>query len=228
MTTIKILSQVTIASAMFVSSMTVASDKNKASSFYVFAKLGSATTDVDHQKIIERFNQSNTDAQLISLDDSDIGDALGLGYHFTDWFSVELGYTDLGKRSVEYSAAPLSNTFYDDIAQVYPNSANGLSVAIHMEWEFVKDFSLSANIGAFHWQSDFDTKNGSASVGKYSSKGDDVWYGTEINYQLTDNWQVFLMAQRYHLAQDNVDLLGLGARYYFGGNKPKISQHRKH
>jgi len=185
------------------------------SSFYITAKIGQAKTDIDSAQIMQRFNESTSGIQLLDFDDSDSAGGIALGYEATDWLSLEFGYTELGERSLEFIGVPDTATFYQDVAQVYPNSANGLTFALLAHWELNQYLSVGAKVGGFKWRSEFNTFNSTTSTGQYDTSGNSVWFGAEATYQLNETWQIYVTAERYNVKPDDVDLVGLGVRFYF-------------
>jgi len=185
------------------------------SSFYVSAKIGQAKTDIDSTQIMQRFNEGTSGTQLLGFDDSDTAGGIALGYEATDWLSLEFGYTELGERSLDYIGVPDTATFYQAVAQVYPNSANGLTYALLAHWELNQYLSVGAKVGGFKWRGEFNTFNSTTSTGQYYTSGNSLWFGAEATYQLNETWQIYVTAERYNVNPDDVDLVGLGVRFYF-------------
>jgi len=185
--------------------------------WYIGGQLGYAQTDISQDDINTFYNETGFEANSISIDDSDLAFSLMAGYQFTTHWAVEGTYIDLGERSVDFTGSTEDlDAFYDNVEHVYPQSGDGLSIAVVGSWPISEDFKVSGKLGYWRWEGDYTTYDTNGDVGSDSIKGNDLWFGAELNYRLTDRTQVYLTAQRFSLDRDDVNVLGLGIRYYFG------------
>jgi len=214
MTKIK-LNHVVLATLIATAITPAFAEESISSSFFVYGKIGQAKTDVNNQQLIESINATMSNAQLTTVDDSGAAAGLGIGYQFNSWFSVELGYADLGERIVSYTTTSLDEAYYPNLSTVYPKSANGLSFSINAFWPINNDIKVGAKLGTLRWKSDLDTVEGSDNVQHYKGIGNDIWFGIEANYQLTTSLQLFTTYDHYGIDTQDVDFFGVGARYYF-------------
>lgn len=185
--------------------------------WYIGGQLGQATTDISQSDIDTFYGETGFEASSINIDDSDLAFSLMVGYQFNTYWALEGSYIDLGERKVDFtgSTGDLA-TFYDNVEHVYPQSGDGLSIAVIGSWPISENFKLSGKLGYWHWEGDYSTYNANGDVGSDSIKGNDVWFGAELNYRLNERSQVYLTAQRFSLDRDDNNVLGLGVRYYFG------------
>ena len=185
--------------------------------WYIGGQLGYAQTDISQGDIDTFYNKTGFEANSIDIDDSDFAFSLMAGYQFTTHWAVEGAYIDLGERRIDFTGSTEDlGDFYDNVEHVYPQSGNGLSLAIVGSWPISEDFKLSGKLGYWRWEGDYTTYDANSDVGSDTIKGNDVWFGAELNYRLNERTQVYLTAQRFSLDRDDNNAFGLGIRYYFG------------
>ncbi|MBL4900779.1 MAG: OmpA family protein [Colwellia sp.] len=186
--------------------------------WYIGGELGHAQTDISQSDIDTFYDKTGFDANSIDVDDSDLAFSLMAGYQFNTYWAVEGAYIDLGERRVDFTGrAEDLDDFYDNVEHVYPQSGDGLSIAVVGSWVISEDFKLSGKLGYWRWEGDYTTYDTNGGVGSDSIKGNDLWFGAELNYRLSERMQVYLTAQRFSLDRDENNVFGLGVRYYFGG-----------
>ena len=105
-TTIKILTAAALLTAA------AAHAQNADNGWYLGIGAGASAYSDDVPKQIARAYAGNahytfTDAR--TTNDSDIAAQLFLGYRFTPWFALELGYQDLGEAKTHYDLAPINS-----------------------------------------------------------------------------------------------------------------------
>ena len=190
---------------------------NEESAWYVQAELGKATSKVSSSDIDGLFNQQNIQASNANLDDDDFAWALHLGYELTEYVAVELGYMDLGERSLDI----VGNTtdlegFYQQVSKVYPEAGEGVSAALALTMPITEeDLSVTARLGYFDWRGDYRTRNIAQVVGSDRPEGEDIWYGISGNYQLDESWSVSLNYKRVKLENHDNDVYTLGVNYHY-------------
>jgi hypothetical protein len=192
--------------------------------WYIGAQLAYAQTDISQRNIDTFYDETGFAATSLNVDDSDLAFSLMGGYQFNTYWAIEGTYLDLGERSVDFtgSAEDLA-AFYDNIEHVYPQSGDGLSIALVGSWPLSEDIKLSGKLGYWRWEGDYITYDANGNVGSDSIKGNDLWYGVELNYRLSERTQLYLTAERFSLDRDENNVFGLGVRYYFGRESgPKL------
>eukprot|EP00918_Siedleckia_nematoides_P046274 GHVU01101452.1.p1 GENE.GHVU01101452.1~~GHVU01101452.1.p1 ORF type:complete len:407 (+),score=23.04 GHVU01101452.1:907-2127(+) len=189
--------------------------------WYVGGVIGQAETDISQGDIDRFFAESGINATSIAIDKKDSAAALNLGYQFHSYFAIEAGYLDLGERSVSLIGQSTDpDAFYDNAEHVYPQSGDGLSLAVVASLPLSADFKLSGKIGLFDWEGDYTLQDDSRNLGQDQISGKDIWYGAELNYRLTEQTQMYLSYQQVELDRDLNQFWGLGLRYYFN-EKPE-------
>ena len=185
--------------------------------WYIGGQLGHAQTDISQSDVNRFYQQTGVDANSVAINDSDLAFSVMAGYQFSTHWAIEGAYIDLGERSVDFTGRTEDlAAFYDNIEHVYPQSADGLSLAIVGSWPLSNALKLSGKLGYWYWQGDYSTYDAQGNVGSDSSRGNDLWFGTELNYRVDKRIQVYLTAERFSLDRDDNNVFGLGVRYYFG------------
>ncbi|MFT4927593.1 MAG: putative porin [Phenylobacterium sp.] len=184
--------------------------------WYLGGSLGLAQTDVDNHRIEQHFEQNNLDVSRVSTDNDDIGGNIMVGYQFNRYFALEAGYLDFAERSVHFSGQTTDiAAFYAAAKNIYPQSGDGVLVALVASWPMSERFKLSAKLGYFDWQGDYVTLDDQGQQGSATTSDGDVLIGAELNYRLNAQTQLFTSYQRVKLNQDDNDMFAVGLRYYF-------------
>ena len=185
--------------------------------WYIGGELGYGTTIVNKSDFDQLYQNTNIEANAVSVDNTDLTQSLFLGYQFNKYFALEAGYLNLGERSVGFTGNTLdTNTFYSNSESIYPQSGEGMTANLVAHYPFTEQLNLAGRLGYFNWEGDYQLTNTSGSVGSDSIKGTDLWYGAELNYRITTSMQVYFSATRYELARDKNNVAAIGIRYYFG------------
>lgn len=196
--------------------------------WYIGADIGFAESKVNKTDIDRFFQQSGLDANSIDVDDNDTAWSAFLGYQFNSYLALELGYLDLGERSVDFTGRTTDRTrFFDNVEHIYPQSAEGASANVVLSYPLTETVKISGKLGYFDWQGDYRTLETGNQVGDDRVSDQDFWYGAEINYRLASNWQLYGSFSRVKLTRDDNNRFALGLRYYFGANndhKPSASK----
>lgn len=205
--------KLTLASALFTGAAHAASVESS-NNGYLGVSLGHATTDVNNRDLNRLFSDLNLAANSIELDDSDTSYNVFVGYRFTRYFALEAGYLDLGERSLKFAGSTTApSDFYDKASTVYPLAGDGFNLSLVGIYPITDSLSVSAKLGVFDWQGDYHTHKMDGTQQKRSSSGEDFFYGAEINYQISDDWQVFVGAELHQLAQQDNQRVAIGVRY---------------
>jgi len=196
--------------------------------WYVGGALGFAETNSSKNKIDKYFKEHDLNIDNIKVDDDDFGSNLFIGYQFNSYFALEAGYLELGDRKVNFSGETTDKAAYYDAAEhVYPQSADGVMIALTASWPVTDEIKLSAKVGYFDWEGDYITYDDQGNQGDDNIKGHDVLFGGEVNYRLADNTQLFLAYQQVELERDTNEMWSLGFRYYFGHEDSPIKTKTK-
>ncbi|MBU2869114.1 outer membrane beta-barrel protein [Colwellia sp. E2M01] len=185
--------------------------------WYLGGELGFYQTNINQDQINTYYEETGFDASTSTIDDSAFAFSLMAGYQLNTYWAIEGSYIDLGERSVSFTGSTEDlDAFYDNVEHVYPESGSGLSLAAVASLPISDNFKISGKLGYWSWKGDYTTSDANGDVGSDSIKGNDVWYGAELNYRLNQHIQMYLTAQRFKLDRDENDLFALGIRYYFG------------
>lgn len=141
-----------------------------------------------------------------SMDDSDTGYKLQLGYSFDKNWAVEGGYVDLGK--FDYTARFTGGTAR---AQV---KADAWNIAVVGTVPLGNNFSLFGKLGAARIKADFNASaspGGSTSDSESSTKGN---WGVGGTYSFSDNIGLRAEWERFNTDSD-INLLSVGLVFKF-------------
>ncbi|TPH12125.1 outer membrane beta-barrel protein [Litorilituus lipolyticus] len=184
--------------------------------WYLGAELGVAITDITAAELDSLYQDAGINAQSIELDKSDTFTSIYLGYQYHRYFAVELGYVDLGERSVDFigKTTDLDN-FTGHIEQIYPQSGKGISAALVAFWPISPKLLLSGKLGYWHWQGDYITQQNVSEIGSSTKQGNDLWFGVSLGYQFNKRSQLYINAQQFSLEEIKNNAYGVGIRYTF-------------
>lgn len=186
---------------------------------YVTGQVGRADSDTSQSSFNSLYQLQGVDASAFSVDDTDTGYGLGFGYQMTPMWAIETGFVDLGDRSLDFTGSSLQpNTFTQRVKAVYPETAEGFTLAVVGSYVVSDVFKVAAKLGIFDWETEFQTTVNSGNTGNVYNEGSNIWYGAELQYRYNDNTQLFLSLAQYELDRHDNQLLSAGFRYYF---KPK-------
>lgn len=152
-----------------------------------------------------------------SVDDSDTGYKLFLGYQFNQNFAVEGGYVDLGKMSFSSTiTAPSAGTVSGDV-----KTKNGLFLDAVGTLPLGNNFSVFGRLGVYSIKTEL-TASGSAGSVSSSDTGSDFHWGIGAGYDFTPNLGARLEWERFNkvgnkdkTGEGDVDLASVGLVYRF-------------
>ncbi len=168
-------------------------------------------------------NQDLMDAGLTAVvsdfDDSDVAFSFFVGMQVTKYWSMELGYLDLGEYSLRVEGqAQDVDAFVDAVEEVHPESGRGLFMAGNYVRYVGKKTSLQGRLGLFNWRGRYDGKVlDDEREGRDRDSGIDVTFGLGVNYDLDESVRVGLLWERFGFDEYDVDFVGVGIVYGFGG-----------
>jgi len=184
--------------------------------WYFGADLGLADTNVNKKDTNRFFEQANLDANSIKVDDNGTKWSAFVGYQFNSYLALELGFLDLGERSVDFTGKSTDlSGFHDNVEHIYPQSAKGANINVVASWPISEDFKLSGKLGYFDWQGKYRTKDNGSQVGSDKISDKSFLYGLELDYHLTSKWQAYVSYSHVELIRDTNQLFSVGIRYYF-------------
>ena len=131
-----------------------------------------------------------------NVDDEDNGYTMGVGVRMGPNVAIEGGFVDLGEVS--------GTTFTRETTGAFA----GLGLFIPLQ----PGFELTGRAGLIAW--DVDTKSGAGSVSS-SDDGTDIYYGIGAAFQVSRELHLTVGFDRYDIDDTDVDMLSLGAKFYF-------------
>lgn len=197
--------------------------------WYAGFEFGEGETQMTKTAVSRFFDSTGLDRGDVNIDDDDHSNAFLIGYHFTENLAVEASYRDLGERSVTFSGPSASRGLFENNAgAIFPESGEGFTLGAIASWPLTPRWKLSGKLGIMRWEQDTQQSNGVV-LGRNATDGSDFWYGVETSYMFTPRIQSYIGFTRFNFDRDEVDVLGLGVRFYFGGKEeakvaPKTEQ----
>jgi hypothetical protein len=140
---------------------------------------------------------------------------LAIGYQLYPSVALELSYLELGEATATILADSLTPAQYHELVKkVTPMLANGYTAAARFSLWRHGQWSLEAPIGFMRWDYEIDSQLRSNVLSSKDS-GTDLFYGLQINYLMSENWQVGFSVQKLQLQPNNVSNWLLHLRYHF-------------
>jgi opacity protein-like surface antigen len=200
-----------------VSALAEAAPEDKSNGFYLGGSVGQSTSDLSSSDF-------NSDYKL---DKNDISTKLFAGYELSEMFSIEAGYMNLGENTLSYHD---SYTWDNGVAwsesDITTIEASALIVNLLANYSISEATSLYAKLGMSSWNAkatnkynyimtwpgyEDDTESYEVSV---KEDGTDVFFGVGISFNL-ENFKLFGEYEKYKMEDLEVDVLAIGAAYYF-------------
>lgn len=168
--------------------------------FYLYGQLGHASANLSRGEAQSGLQSLDGTINAVWLEEGGEAWSIGGGYFLTDWFSMELGWIDLGSRSLKLNQAA---TYPDNGYKYYPQSGEGISLAVLGHIPLGAHFYLTPKLGVYVWEDESGIKS--------DADGTDIWYGAEVNYRLDEKLSIFAGWQQFDLPRQQVDFLYGGA-----------------
>ena len=155
----------------------------------------------------------------VSVDDTDNGWKVFVGYEFTANLGVEVAYVDLGEVTSEFGAtiAPADlQPLLSDAAAIHPYMLTGATLAGVGSIDITPSFAVFGKVGAFVWDAEGDVKEiGSGQLVDFDDSGTDLMYG--LGVKLDINPQVTMRAEweRYNADRNDMNFYSIGVEYRF-------------
>lgn len=180
------------------------------SPWYVWGGLGFAEGSSSKSSLEQEFADLGLNITINKLDNSRIMGQGGVGYHFTEGLSVELGYLDLGEVTINMTGP---DTNHNLLSQVHPLSAKGLVLAAQYHWQLSR-LGILLRGGMFNWEGDFITRS-VAPIGSNSIDGSDIFFGVGATLGFTHQLQGRLILHRFKVDSEDITALSVGLVYRF-------------
>jgi hypothetical protein len=152
---------------------------------------------------------------ITDFDKSDFSYGVALGYQLHPSVAIELGYQDLGDASSQLSGESLTPGQYHELLKaVSPVLVDGVSAAFRFTLWQDNRLRLELPVGVFFWDSEIESRVNNT-VLRTESDGNDWMLGLQLQYQLTNDWQLGGGYQQINLAANDVNSWLLSLRYQF-------------
>lgn len=139
---------------------------------------------------------------------------LGVGYRFTEHHGLMLGYADLGKVEVNFTATPADDGLIEGaLEQHYPLSGSGVLANYRYQRAFADSWQFNVDAGLFIWSADSSVND--SDINPNLEDGSDFYYGAGLSYSVTEQILLGLRYQNFALGGQNVTGLGLGFSHQF-------------
>jgi VCBS repeat-containing protein len=176
-------------------------------SFYATATLGSADTQISKSDVELAFASLGIDSTVHSVDSERLAWGMGVGYRFSDRWSVEAGYLDLGEVDLEFDASAADT----NLAQVHPLSAQGATISGSYRMRLSDRVTAHAQLGAYVWMSDYTTRTDGVKVDTDEDSGIDLLWGVGVGYALSSAWSLEL--RKIEFDDEPTQVIGLQAQW---------------
>jgi OOP family OmpA-OmpF porin len=189
--------------------------------WYIGANIGQSQSTIDHDRISSGLLGSGLIAGPIDENDRDGGYKLFGGYQLNPYFSVEVGYFDLGRFGFSTTTVP-TGTLNGDI------KLKGINLDLVGALPISERFSAFGRIGVARSQAN-DTFTGTGNVNVLnpnpSARSNNLKVGLGLEYAFTPAFSLRTEIERYRVDdavgnKGDVDLISLGVVYRFGGKAP--------
>ena len=147
-------------------------------------------------------------------DDEDI-ELLSLGYEYSDFYSVEFSYIDLGTVRDRYFP-PNVVTLTPDILQL---ETKGITIAPAFEWDLSGNWSVAAKIGLSVFDIDKRWSGGTVVDEFYANDiggtETELFYGFRLQYDISDDMSLELNWDKYDIESIDADTVYAKFNLYF-------------
>ncbi|MCL1059490.1 tandem-95 repeat protein [Shewanella gelidimarina] len=183
-----------------------------ASAWFVETELGQFSADFDRNQHLEA-------TDVLSIDHSDSGWSLGLGYQFTTDWKLTARYIDMGYATANIiTKMNLLNNNHQDVSDIGPVLARGTGLDVQYTFWQGESFSTSLQLGAIYWESDQKSVivgSEPVQIIEDSNEEIDPYFGIQGNFNINESWYAGVGIKRYALSANNVDsfYLIIGLRF---------------
>ena len=160
--------------------------------FYLMGALGSSDSSVN----LGGINR---------VDGNDDSYAVGVGYAFSNNFSIEAGYHGFGTQNAQTNCPPGFACILIPLRT--EADVTGISLSLIGSIPVSDRFDVYGKIGLLSWDIDF---SGISSA--FNDSGEDLLYGVGLTWSMDERWKLFLEYSRVDL---DVDAGNVGVRFSF-------------
>lgn len=188
--------------------------------WYIGGEVGQAKTKVDNSNVRQFTEVTGVSADSLSFDEEDSALGLYLGYRFNDYVALELGYYDLGERSVSFKGEVADQaTFNQEMGRIHPESGDGPTLAVSAGLPLGDNFRIDGQLGIFFWSGEYttvDQQNPGVQINN-EIESESEYVGIRLSYLMGQHWQLFGHYSHFSGAfnADGNNMLSLGVAYSF-------------
>jgi opacity protein-like surface antigen len=199
---------------------------------YVTGTLGQSAADVSQSDkdsiddvLVAAWNQNGFTvlANDSSLDKSDLGYELAVGYQISERFALEAAYIDLGEATYDADSvvdSPAPGGPYDAVTEI-TFGVSGPAFSAVGGWSLTSRLSLDARVGVFMGKSKLGVNLAADGVSEDESESDSsssLLFGAGVSWSFSEKAAVrlgYTYFQEAVFEEFNVGRLSLGLRYGF-------------
>lgn len=146
-----------------------------------------------------------------TLDETDFGWKVRVGYRFEAPWALELGYADLGTVESEIEAMPADpDAFLRDLAREHPSAGQGLTLAGEFYLADTARLDVGLRGGLWLWESDIDASAPGGASFNVERDGLDPLFGFSVLVRLCARLRLRAEYERYYVDRDDVGFASLG------------------
>ncbi|NLQ24803.1 tandem-95 repeat protein [Shewanella sp. S-1] len=184
---------------------------NAADNWYVEGFVGQAQVDSSRRDLQP---QAGT-GFVTSVDDNDTALGVSIGYQWTPYVAIELGYADFGNGTARIEGASLTpEQYHEQVKAVTPVLADGVMLGLRFTLLQHESWRFEVPIGLFRWQADISSTMGNSRL-TTELDGTDWYAGVRFSYQFSESWSVGLGYQYVDIEPNDFLSYQLNLRYQF-------------
>ena len=169
----------------------------------------------DHGKIIFGVGAGNAEFSKLAFVDDDKLETLSFGYEYSDFYSVELSYINLGQVTDRYFP-PNVVTITPDILSL---ETKGITIAPAFEFDFSDNWSFAARLGLAILDAEKQWLGGTIIDDFYLNDNGGTetkfFYGFRLQYDFDDSMSLEINWDQYEVESIAVDTVYAKLNFYF-------------
>jgi long-subunit fatty acid transport protein len=190
-----------IAKSITISAGLLLSATSHANNWLVNAELGRSEAEAGN------LTMALPSGEVTHFNDSDTSWSLGIGYQLNDTLILEASYIELGEGDVTITGDSITPTqYHNSVSEISPVLGDGFTLGVRYQLWQQENISTSVSLGLITWEGDINSTYQAQPI-TTKRDGNDIYYGLEVHYQLTKQWQLSIGFTRYALEANDVDVI---------------------